>query len=128
MKMMKLRSDAFLKEGKKKLTQANEELFKPQEDIVAYSVCKNAQFAIDNLLRGFLLSNKIDPSQDDSMESMLEKCIKIDGKFKKIDLGMITCRGHKIDSRYCTELKTVTACFDAADSVDTLIRKVKMYS
>jgi len=125
---MKLRSDAFLKEGVKKLKQANEELFKPEEDIVAYSVCKNAQFSLDNLLRGFLLSNKIEPSQDDSVESMLKKCIEIDAKFKKIDIGMVACKGHKIDSRYCTELKTVTACFDAADSVDTLLRKAKMYS
>ncbi|PCH75021.1 MAG: hypothetical protein COB98_09525 [Flavobacteriaceae bacterium] len=126
--MMKLRSDAFLKEGVKKLKQANEELFKPEEDIVAYSVCKNAQFSLDNLLRGFLLSNNIDPSQEDSIESMLKKCIEIDVKFKKIDVGMMTCSGHKIDSRYCAELKTVSACFDAADSLDTLLRKAKMYS
>ncbi|PCI00043.1 MAG: hypothetical protein COB81_09660 [Flavobacteriaceae bacterium] len=128
MTMMKLRSDAFFKEGVKKLKQANEELFKPEEDIVAYSVCKNSQFSLDNLLRGFLLSNKIDPSQDDSIESLLKKCIKIDAKFEKIDIGMITCSGHKIDSRYCTGVKTVLACFDAADSVDTLLRKAKMYS
>ena len=128
MSMMKLRSDAFLKEGVKKLKQANEELFKPEEDIVAYSVCKNAQFSLDNLLRGFLLSHKINPSQDDSIENLLKKCIEIDVKFKKIDIGMLGCKAHKIDSRYCTELNTVSACFDAADSLDTLLRKAKMYS
>jgi len=128
MTMMKLRSDAFLKEGVKKLKQANEELFKPEEDIVAYSVCKNAQFAMDNLLRGFLLSNKVEPTQEDTIDSMLKMCAKIDDRFKKVDVKMIACKGHKIDSRYCSGLKTVTACFDAADSLDTLLRKAKMYS
>ena len=50
---MKSRSTAFFNEATKNLNVAKDELFKPVEDIVSYSVCKNAQFAIENFLKGF---------------------------------------------------------------------------
>ncbi len=121
--MMKLRSDAFFKAGERNLKQANGELFKPEEDIVSYAVCKNSQFAIDNFLRGFLLSKGQDPQENDTVETLYEKCLAIDADFKKVDVRAIACRHHKIDSRYCTKLKTVNSCFEVADSIDTLLKK-----
>ncbi|PCI32539.1 MAG: hypothetical protein COB60_09300 [Flavobacteriaceae bacterium] len=125
--MKKLRSDAFFKAGVKNLKQANEELFKSEVDIVSYSVCKNSQFAMDNFLRGFLLSKGQNLEENETIDTLHKKCQNIDPDFIKIDIGAIACRDHKIDSRYCTKLKTVNACFEAADSVDTLLRKSKLF-
>lgn len=41
----------FFDEAQEKLSQANDEFFRPEEDLVTYSVCKNAQFSIENFLR-----------------------------------------------------------------------------
>ena len=36
-----------------KLNEAKKELFRPEEDIVSYLVCKNSQHAIENYLKGY---------------------------------------------------------------------------
>lgn len=120
---MNTRSDAFLREAERKLELAKEELLKPAEDIVSFSVCKNAQFAIENFLKGVLVRNSIDFTVDDTIAELYDKCLAVDKNFKEIDLGAIGCKDHAIDSRYCTEINSVSACFDTADSIDTYLRK-----
>ncbi|WP_372769694.1 HEPN domain-containing protein [Lutibacter sp.] len=123
---MKSRSEAFFKEASKKLKSAKEELFKPAEDIVSYSVCKNAQFAIENFLKGYLTKNNIELQQNETIASMYDKCVSIDKNFASIDLSAIGCKDHAIDSRYCSEINSVSACFDTADNIDTYLRKNKI--
>lgn len=123
---MNTRSDAFLKEAERKLELAKEELLKPAEDIVSFSVCKNSQFAIENFLKGVLVKNNINFTNEDTIAELYKKCVALDEKFKEIDLAAIGCKDHAIDSRYCTEINSVSACFDTADSIDTYLRKSKM--
>jgi len=115
---MKSRSEAFFKEAEKKLKSAKEELFKPAEDIV--------QFAIENFLKGYLTKNNIELQHDETIASLYDKCVSIDKNFTSIDLNAIGCKNHAIDSRYCSEINTVSACFDTADSIDTYLRKNKI--
>lgn len=123
---MKSRSEAFFNEATKKLKSAKEELFKPAEDIVSYSVCKNAQFAIENFLKGFLTKNNIELQPDETIASLYDKCLSIDKNFTSVDLSAIGCKNHAIDSRYCSDVNTVSSCFDTADSIDTYLRKNKI--
>ena len=123
---MKNRSKVFYKNASEKLKKANEELFRPEEDIVPYSVCKNSQFAIESYLKGYLLDNNIDISTLDTIEKLFEKCKLINQKFEKIDLSAISCKAHKIDTRYCDSVEKVSHCFDAADNLDTLLRQEKI--
>ncbi|SNR37357.1 HEPN domain-containing protein [Lutibacter flavus] len=123
---MKSRSEAFFKEATKNLQLAKNELFKPSEDIVTYSVCKNAQFATENFLKGFLSKNGIEIGINETIETLYNKCVAIDENFKNIDLNPIGCKSHAIDSRYCSEINSVSACFDTADIIDTYLRKVKV--
>jgi len=123
---MENRSKVFYKNATEKLRKANDELFRPEEDIVPYSVCKNSQFAIESYLKGYLLENEVDISTLDTMDKLLEQCKHINKKFEKIDLSDIVCKAHKIDTRYCDSIKKVSDCFDAADSLDTLLRQEKI--
>lgn len=123
---MESRSKAFFDEASKKLNSAKEELFKPAEDLIGYSICKNSQIAIENYLKGFLNNHSIELTPTETIETLYQKCVLVDEKFKLIDLNALKCKEHKIDSRYCTDLKTVSACFDAADSLDTFLRKNKI--
>jgi len=106
-----------------KLNEANEELFRPEEDIVSFVVCKNSQFAVENFLKGFLLQNGVDPSNFKTIDSLYEKCKSINKKFEKVDLSEFECKSHKMDSRYCNEVSKVSNCFNIADSLDTFLRK-----
>ncbi|MBI9042679.1 hypothetical protein [Lutibacter sp.] len=120
------RSEAFFKEATKKLSDAKNELFKPSEDFVSYSVCKNSQFAIENYLKGYLVSKNTSLEGNETIASLYNKCLSIDTNFSKIDLSAIGCKNSPIDSRYCSEMNSVSACFDAADSIDTYLKKEKV--
>ena len=121
------RSDAFFREATKNIQIAKEELYKPAEDIVSFSVCKNSQFAIENFLKGFLCKNGKELAQNETINSLYEKCALIDSNFKKINFKAIGCKGHTIDSRYCSEINSVSACLDIADEIDTLLRKESLF-
>jgi len=123
---MENRAKIFYKNASEKLKKANEELFRPEEDIVPYSVCKNSQFAIESYLKGYLLDNGVDIAKLNTIDKLFEQCKIINKKFKKIDLSDITCKAHKIDTRYCDSIEKVSGCFDAADRIDTLLRQEKI--
>ena len=122
-KAKKLFDDAI-----EKLNEANEELFRPEEDIVSYVVCKNSQVAVENYLKGFLLQNGVDPSNFKTIDSLYEKCKSINKNFEKVNLSDFECKSHKLDSRYCNEVSKVSNCFDIADSLDTFLRKEQIIS
>jgi len=123
---MKTRSKAFLDEAIKKISDAKEEMFKPAEDIVSYSICKNSQIAIENFLKGYLTQNNIYIEHNETIDSLYNKCVLFNKNFKSVDLTSVSCKHHIIDSRYCSEINKVTACFDTADAIDTYFRKNKI--
>ena len=43
--------------AQEKLNEAKKELFRPEEDLVSYLVCKNSQHAIENYLKGYLCAS-----------------------------------------------------------------------
>ncbi|TXG36801.1 HEPN domain-containing protein [Seonamhaeicola maritimus] len=109
-----------------KLNKANKELYKPEEDVVAYSVCKNSQYAIENFLKGYLIKKGVDTSSLETIAQLYEACKKININFEKVDLSDFQCLSHKIDSRYCNEYGKVNSCFASADDLDTFLRKEKI--
>ena len=120
------RSKAFFKEANKKLETAKTELFKPAEDLVGYSVCKNSQLAIENYLKGYLVKNDIKIEVEDTIGTLYSKCVAFDKNFKQIDMSAIKCKNEAIDSKYCTDVNTLSACFDTADNIDTYLLKHKI--
>jgi HEPN domain-containing protein len=124
--MMEDTANKLFDDAIEKLNEANEELLKPKEDVVSYLVCKNAQHAIENFLKGFLLQNGIDPSKYKTTGSLYEQCRAINKNFKEINLSDFDCKSHKMDSRNCNEVSKVSSCFEIADRLDTFLRKEEL--
>jgi len=120
------KANELFEDAVEKLNEANEELFKPKKDITSYMVCKNAQYAIENFLKGFLLQNGIDSEGYKTIDSLYEQCKKINNDFEKIDLTDFECKSHNLDSRYCDEVSKVSNCFEVADNLDTFFRREKI--
>ncbi|NND14833.1 MAG: HEPN domain-containing protein [Eudoraea sp.] len=116
----------YFKDAVEKLKEANEELYKPEEDVVSLLVCQKSQHAIENYLKGYLLRNGIDPSPFESIESMYQECLKLNKEFKKVDLTNFTCDYIDTDMAYCNDFKEVSHCYELADGLDTLLRKEKI--
>ncbi|MEN8124456.1 MAG: HEPN domain-containing protein [Bacteroidota bacterium] len=112
--------------AREQLKIANEELFKPEEDVVTYLVCKNSQYAIENYLKGYLTQRGFETHDNETLEGLMKRCITIDAKFKNIDFQAINCRAHIIDSTYCDDVDKVSSCFKTADNLDTFLRKLKV--
>ena len=109
-----------------KLKIANEELFKPEEDVVSYLVCKNSQYAIEAYLKGYLNHRGFETHDKETLEGLFERCKSLDSKFSAIEIGVINCRASNIDSRYCTDVAKVSSCFNTADSLDTLLKQLRI--
>lgn len=123
-----MKASELFNDAVEKLNEASEELFRPEEDVVSYTVCKNSQLAIENYLKGFLLQNKIEPSNYKNIASLYKKCKMINKNFEKVDLSKFECKSHRLDSRYCSEVSKVSNCFDIADNLDTFLRQEKIIS
>lgn len=119
---MKTKAPNLFDEAVQMLQEANNELCRPEEDVVSYLVCKNSQYAIENFLKGFLLKNGIEPAGKENINSLYKKCVKLNNKFKQIELNDFTCKGHRPDSRSCSEPEKVSKCYVIADKIDSLLR------
>ncbi len=123
---MSQKSNKHFNKAKENLKIANEGLFKPEEDVVTYLVCKNSQYAIENNLKGFLTLRGFETHDHETLEGLLKRCIALDTKFKNIDLQTIDCKAHQIDSTYCDDVYKVSSCYKAADNLDTFLKKLKV--
>ena len=115
-------------EAIKKLDQANQELYRPEEDVVTFLVCQNAHLAIENFLKGFLLQNNKEVPNNMTIESLYEQCKTINKNFEEIDLSGFDCKSDQADSRYCNSTTKVSRCFDVAHSLDSFLKRENIIS
>ena len=66
---------------------AQEELSRPEEDVVPYMVCRNAFKSVNKYLTGFLLKHGMDIHASMSLELLLDRCREIDPKFNSLNLA-----------------------------------------
>ena len=115
-------------EAVQKLKEANDELCRPEEDVVSPLVCSNSQHAIINYLKGYLIENGIETKSEDSIDSLYEQCKSINKHFEELHLSGFDCNSHKDESRFFNDSSKFSRCFDIADSLDTFMRREKMIS
>ena len=65
---------------------AQEELSRPEEDVVPYMVCRNAFKSVNKYLTGFLLKHGMEIHASMSLEVLLNQCREIDPRFNNLNL------------------------------------------
>ncbi len=118
---MEKRAVLLYDEAVKKLRQANEELGRPEEDVVSYLVCRNSQFAIENFLKGYLLSKGKDSQGTRKISTLYEQCLALNPKFGELDLSGFTCKSYAPDSRSCSDSEKVSKCYEIASKINDFI-------
>jgi len=119
-------TNKYFDDAIEKLNQANEELCRPEEDVVSYVVCKSSQKAIQNYLMGYLIEKGANPDYYETLDQLYEQCKKINKRFEEIDLSNFNCSSEKLSSNYCEEVSKVSSCFEAANTLDTFLRQEKI--
>ncbi|WP_242156094.1 HEPN domain-containing protein [Aestuariivivens sediminis] len=122
---MKNQSTQLFEKAFKNLTEANKELYRPEEDIIAYSICKNSQMAIMNFLKGYLSKRGVNPDAYKTIDQLFDKCKTLNKNFEKIDLSNLNCTNHEIDSRYCHEVSKINTCFATANNLYAFLKDEK---
>ncbi|MFT4567027.1 MAG: hypothetical protein ACI9FN_001990 [Saprospiraceae bacterium] len=67
--------------------RVKDELCKPEEDVVPYSVCQSAYYSIVNYLGSFLIENGIEFQESENVADLLNSCREIDNKFNDLHLA-----------------------------------------
>lgn len=123
---MEKQAPVLFEEAKRKLQEANEELCRPEEDVVSYLVCKNSQFAIENYLKGYLIKHGIDPGKSATIDTLYAKCLHQNERFKELDLSDFTCKSQQSDSKSCNDTDKVTSCYNTAERLDSFLRQERI--
>ena len=123
---MKNRARALFSEAVKNVNEANDELCRPEEDVVSVLVCKKAQRATENFLRGFLLDHGIEPKNESTLNDLYLECKKLNPNLSKVPLTSFDCLSESLDSKTCIELVKVNSCFITASNLDSFLRGEKI--
>ena len=124
--LMDKKAKEHFEKAENQLKQANNELFKPKEDVVSFIVCKNSLFAIENYLKGYLTHRGFETKSDETLDHLLERCRLLDSRFNQINIDTIDCSMDHRNDKFCEDIDKVSSCFNSADSLDTFLRKQRI--
>lgn len=112
MVMQDERIKTTLEHAEEYFNAAQEGLYKPEEDVVHYTVCRNAFKAVESYLTSYLIQHGKDIHSSMSIEEMIERCRGIDPKFNNLDLAPLFSSSIPEDTYM--DMKTATEFMDLA--------------
>ena len=118
---MKTNPEYVLSKAQKKIQEAEDELMKPNEDVVAFSVCNQSKMAIKILLESYLIKNNLNFNEQEPLALLLERCATYNPNFKSIDLSNMNCRNTPNSQNYCDDIAKVSSCLTVAKQIEKLI-------
>ena len=117
----------------KDLEQANEELYRPAEDVVTYSVCVYSRRALHNFLKCLYMlyadENGDTVKEQPTIDEMITYCGRYNDHLKSIDFSSLDCKCqediHKNQKEpyYCNDVDKVDYCRTLAEDVRELLVK-----
>ncbi|MCX6186763.1 MAG: hypothetical protein NTU43_07175 [Bacteroidetes bacterium] len=97
----------------------NQELNRPEEDVMTTSVCHQTRGIIIDMLTAYLLLKGKNISAISDLETLHAMCCQLDAKFSKLDFTSMRCHPIKLqgEKAYCMDIEHVRNCFDIANKV-----------
>ena len=75
----------LIKEAHSLLTEAKNELARPEEDVVSYTVCDKAYTSVRKFLMHYLEDNQIDLPGNNTLQELIQVCKEFNPKFLDLD-------------------------------------------
>jgi HEPN domain-containing protein len=121
--MNNLALEKLINEANLLLVRAEEELQKPQTEMVSFAACQTAKLSIFKLLKAYLIKHKVDVNGSDNLVHLYDKCKKYNAAFIEVNIPKMDCvSGSHCDmEEYCMESNYVIDCVDKAKSIRTLL-------
>lgn len=109
---------------------AQNEMMRPEEDVVLLSACFSMKSSIRGFLEAYLSSVGAPINVEDSLETLLIKCADRNPEFRRYDLAKLQCscdKGNSTSKTYCMDTARIAECQDMlnklCDFVVPLARK-----
>ncbi len=119
-----------LKTAIEKLRIAEDELYRPSEDVATLSVCLIAHQYMRSIMRVFLLSESIEHDEAESLYDLLNHCKAADEEFQSINFNNMFCfelNEPQCDNNYCLSIEKVNNCISIANQVKLhVLNKLKL--
>ena len=113
--------ETMFEQANRLINSAQEELCRPEEDVVPYLVCRNAFLSVNKYLIGYLLMHEIDHNATMSLEILLEQCRAIDPKFNNLNLdSLYNANIHEYDDVWM-DMNTVGEFIDLAKQTKNMV-------
>lgn len=113
----------ILDEANEFYSSAQEELCRPEEDVVPFMICKCAYKSVSRYLAAFLLQKGMEINDSTSLESLLNKCREIDSKFLELDLNTLFYGNAHLDEAAVADWDTMQEYLEVATRTRDLITK-----
>jgi len=115
--------EKLINEANLLLVRAEDELEKPQKEMLPFAACQTAKSSMFKLLQAYLVKNKIKIADDDNLVSLYDKCKNYNVAFVDIQIQKMGCvSGTHCDmEEYCMESQYVTECVNSAKDIRTLL-------
>lgn len=121
--MNNLTLEKLINEASLLLVRAEEELQKPQREMLSFAACQTAKLSMFKLLTAYLIKHKIEVRESDNLVHLYDKCKRYNSAFTDINIQKMGCvSGTHCDmEEYCMETNYVIDCVDNAKSIRTLL-------
>ena len=122
--MVKSKLRHSLKKTLSELKIAENEINRPNEDVVTLSVCLTARQSMLAMMRLFLLSKSVSHNEGECVCDLMKQCIKIDKEFESIGLTKLMCsqlQAVDCEKTYCLSIQNVTHCIATANKLKLLV-------
>lgn len=113
----------ILQKANRELDKLKEEMNRPEEDVVTFSICYSVRKSIADFLSYYLAINNVDTSGANTVADMLQLCSRLDDKFRDLNLSELDCFNDDISSSktHCTEIEWLTLCIETAEKTRDLV-------
>ncbi|MGB9772528.1 MAG: HEPN domain-containing protein [Bacteroidota bacterium] len=109
---------------------AKHELTFPENEISTGPVCFHRQQVVEEMLKAYLVSKKVDFGKAHDLETLLKLCSEQDSEFKNLTIGNLT--DYAVEVRYPEEfyipsVDEAKECFELAlKAKDFVLKKVEL--
>lgn len=106
-----------------RLEYVNEELNRPEEDVMTFSVCHQTRGIISDFLSAYLVSKGKDIQSVTDIATLGEMSRALDNQFTAINLESMICHPGKLENEetYCMDLARVRTCLTIANSIKGIV-------
>ena len=132
--MSESKPELLFKQADEDLQRANEELYRPLEDVVTFSACQFSRKALYRFLNALAIYQSKDKNiilePDLTLEQLITFCAQHNKEIESIDFSSLHCKcnpvigndGHD-DIIYCTSVQKVDYCAKLASKVKEIAQK-----